>query len=629
MFHFFRVRCLLLGAGILALGVRTSLSQIVMANQVVVPCAGVSGSDASAKIQCAINALPEAGGVVDARALPDPDGSGSTNIDPGTKPVSLLLGPFNYFFHRITLRGGMEIRGLGSPGGKPGMPGSGSTITSTNTTGELFSLAPYNQHAATNVLLRGFGIFGPGNTTGCTNQAPSAKTDAFLLDANLGHDSELWYSRFEDLFICGFSGNGIYFKGNAGKGGTHQYNTFTNIIVGRAANGDSALRIEGSAYQLQFINSVFDSNCFNTCIDNSENPNIFIGALSHGPASSYPYFIKFDGMTSQGTKTLVQIDGASNISFVHPHHEQACGAYLVTYGANGVPVQTDNLIIKEASFNGNVGIGTAKTLPGGNCGGPGSGFVLKSTTSNLRGVVLNDSVYLARDQGPAPDNWIKTVQGAEIVSENNEINVVGTWNQAAQSGVMKTEGMTRVIAAAGVIDTGHLHHVVLSGTKIIHAFNSSLTPGETITFSVNSSPGASFAPGNNLSLGGHPAIFLNAGDSVTFIRNDALPESWQILAMAIGPDGGMSKAKRFPQPLRGTCPTGASPGDACTSNDLLWTTPFADNDYTVNCTLTTATGQPHLVKYSKLERGTGITLTIATDMAVAANAGADCTAQHD
>jgi hypothetical protein len=52
-----------------------------------------AGADTSVKIQNAIQALPANGGTVDARNLNDFGGVGSTVIDPGSRAVTLLLGP--------------------------------------------------------------------------------------------------------------------------------------------------------------------------------------------------------------------------------------------------------------------------------------------------------------------------------------------------------------------------------------------------------------------------------------------------------------------------------------------------------------------------------------------------------
>lgn len=82
-----------------------------------------SGTDASAKIQAAILALPASGGTVDARKLTESSSttSGSTVIDPGNgspsqtqNPVTILLGATTYNIHQIVLRANLTLIGMGS-----------------------------------------------------------------------------------------------------------------------------------------------------------------------------------------------------------------------------------------------------------------------------------------------------------------------------------------------------------------------------------------------------------------------------------------------------------------------------------------------------------------------------------
>lgn len=106
-----------------------------------------------------------------------------------------------------------------------------------------------------------------------------------------------------------------------------------------------------------------------------------------------------------------------------------------------------------------------------------------------------------------------------------------------------------------------------------------------------------------------------------------------VFVTGISPGSGF-KHQRFGGVLGGTCPTAAAIGAACTSGNLSWTSAFADNSYTVKCSLVgTMTGQPHIVNVAYQAAGAGITLTIAADTAVAANVAAagfvDCSAEHD
>lgn len=92
--------------------------------------------------------------------------------------------------------------------------------------------------------------------------------------------------------------------------------------------------------------------------------------------------------------------------------------------------------------------------------------------------------------------------------------------------------------------------------------------------------------------------------------------------------------KRFAGNLGGTCPTAAAIGAPCTSGNINWVAAFADNNYTVTCSLVGAmTAQPHIVSVSYQAAGVGITITIAADTAAAANVAptgfTDCVAVHD
>jgi hypothetical protein len=579
-----------------------------------------AGADASCKIAAAITALPANGHVVDARDLSDSGGTGACVVDPGTtKIVTILLGPYNYFFSSVVVRAGMAVIGFQSPGGD----GIGTSITSTNTSGPLFAF-PSSGNAngpAVNTTFKSFRVFGPGNTTGCTSQTPSATTDAFFFDTNVTSTSGIWYSRFEDLQICGFSGVGFHFKGNAGgSAGTNQFITFINVVGVRTIGGASAVKIEGAAYQFHFINCQFDANKLNASVDGSAPPNIFLGGVAGGGLAT-PYIIKFDGLTSQGALTAVQIDGASNVSFQHSHHEADCGVYLVTYGVNGANAPTDGLVIEDSSFNGNTGIGTVT-----NCAGAGTGYLLKTTTTKARGIVFSNNVYVGTNLGAGPDQFTwANPSGAEIVAKDNEITTVGNWNGTSQTGSLFTQGMSLVLTAANSIVTGHTHHAILTGATAIQNIVSTLAPGEQITFVANGS--VSFTAGGNLGLDSHPSVFLNAGDTASFVRQDAsltVAGAWQLVAMTSGADGGMAKHHRF-----GTsCSTTNVAGNACTTT-FSWTTAFPDASYTPVCYGVAPSGSP-ILTMSTNQIAASITVQVQAATAVVSNfGGVDCTATHD
>lgn len=154
------------------------------------------------------------------------------------------------------------------------------------------------------------------------------------------------------------------------------------------------------------------------------------------------------------------------------------------------------------------------------------------------------------------------------------------------------------------------------------------------------SPVRGILRGYDATGGGHFTNYIG-GTNAAFVTQEMLSgpstsaskpfkyESQVQFGAGIVADGGGFKQKRVASPLGGTCPTGGAAGNACTSANISWTTPFVDNNYTLTCTLNNPTNQPHMVGTTKLAAGAGFTITIATDLASAANAGADCIAVHD
>lgn len=101
--------------------------------------------------------------------------------------------------------------------------------------------------------------------------------------------------------------------------------------------------------------------------------------------------------------------------------------------------------------------------------------------------------------------------------------------------------------------------------------------------------------------------------------------------------GGGASSLKIPQILGGAslkhlrlkvgCTTAAASAATCTGPRLLWPTPFVDSNYTVSCSLSPLTGQPHII--SVQQNPFGITVTIASDRAVASTGIANCIAVHD
>lgn len=187
----------------------------------------------------------------------------------------------------------------------------------------------------------------------------------------------------------------------------------------------------------------------------------------------------------------------------------------------------------------------------------------------------------------------------------------------------------RIIDARGVIFQGGS----MSGTAFTDVFNISQTGGgltrdieilgfysaPAYTNFITNTINGFIKPGNLVS---YPPYYYDSTNTFDFDLSVRF-------LLGVSADGKGYKHKRFPSPLGGTCPTGAGIGNACTSANLTWTTAFADNNYSVTCSLDAVTNQPHLVLVTKLAAGAGVTVTIAADTAAAANAGVECVAVHD
>jgi hypothetical protein len=75
------------------------------------------------------------------------------------------------------------------------------------------------------------------------------------------------------------------------------------------------------------------------------------------------------------------------------------------------------------------------------------------------------------------------------------------------------------------------------------------------------------------------------------------------------------------------CSTRPVSGAACTSREFRWSVPFANADYTLSCTLSDVSGQPHIVGTHQTRFG--FTVTIANDRAAASTAFVQCLAVGD
>jgi hypothetical protein len=423
-------------------------------------------------VPAAVNACPSSGCVIYAVSPTVNLNLGS--FDPGSKAITLYLGPFPFTVNQITLRSGLAIIGSGV-----------TNLQSVNGNNPVFVLPQGNNSPAVHVSLSGFQV---------TGSAGNTSEDCFFLDTSSSANSGLWYSVFDSIFITQFSGVGIHVKGPVNDfASLTQWVFFNNVVAWRNPGGGNALRLEGGSFELRFRNCEFDGPLA------SDGTNIYLGNYS-GSVGGYPLSIAFEGLVSQRAALAVQINGGMNIVFTGSHHEQLAAAYQVTFSGQG----TYGLTISDSYFAANVGING------------GAGYLLNVSTSDAWGIVFARNHILGN-----PDSILPSTNFASVVYENN-------FSNSATTNVPATSGLTTQMSPAPTINIYGVHTVGLNpSTTPITTIQSGLGPGEMVTFSTFDGP-VTFASGGNIDLMGLPSLVLNG--TITFVRTDLGGLLWKPIA---------------------------------------------------------------------------------------------------
>ncbi len=444
----------------------------------------------SGGVPAAIAACPANGCVISAISPQTNLNLGS--IDPGTKAVTIYLGPYTYTVTQITLRKSLKLLGMGASGGTNGsptcsvaLPCNGTALQSANGNNPVIILPQTNSQPATNVTLSGFRILGaPGNTN----------EDAIFLDTSSSVNTGLWYSAVDDVAILGFAGIPVHIKGrlNDFQSAT-QWVTFNNVAAFRTPGGKNALRIEGAAFELRFVNCQFDGAAI------GDGTNIYLGGLAGG-RNGYPASIVFEGLVTQLAAVGVQVDGALNMSFRNSHHENLFGAYQITNANN---IGTQGLSITDCYFS-------ADTAVNG-----GAGYALNVGTTFAYNIAFTHNQIFGN-----PDSIVKGTNLASVTYQDNLY--LGPQNSPP------TSGITTQMTPAPSINILGIHTIGLNPSKTpITTIQSSLGPGETVTFYALSGYSV-FSSGGNIDLFGQSAIFVSG--SVTFVRTDLDGPKWKVVS---------------------------------------------------------------------------------------------------
>lgn len=431
-------------------------------------------------------------------------------IDPGTKAITIYLGPYTYTVKQIMLRKALKIIGMGAAGGTNGSatcsvanPCNGTSMQSINGNNPVFVIPQTNNTPVTNLLLSGFRVIGSsGNTS----------EDGFFLDTSSSVNSGLWYSTLDDVYLEGFAGIAIHVKGrSADFAAATQWVLFNNVIVFRTQGGANALRLEGATFELRFRNCEFDGQQIGDGI------NIYMGGISGG-VGGYPISIVFEGLISQLAGTAVQMNGVYNITFYASHHELLWGAYQIgdTYsiGDRGVT-------ITDSYFAGNVGANA------------GAGYDLNVTTTLAQGIIFTNNQTFG-----TPDAVVKGINLSSVVYRDN-LYLTGPLSGPP------TSGITQQISPATSINTFGVHSVGLNpSTTPITTIQSSLGPGEQITFFTLGGP-ATFGAGGNIDLMGASSVVVNG--TMTFVRVDLGGTLWKPVSQWSPPASPAPTAQAKPE----------------------------------------------------------------------------------
>lgn len=409
-------------------------------------------------------------------------------IDPGTKAITIYLGPYTYTVKQITLRKALKIIGMGASGGANSAACNpicnGTTLQSVNGNSPVFVLPQTNSSAVSNVLLSGFRVYGSaGNTS----------EDGFFLDTSSTLIGGLWFSTFDDIYLQGFAGIAIHIRGrNNDFGSMCQWLLFNNVVAFRTQGGGNALRLEGSSFELRFRNCEFDGQAV------GDGVNIYMGGESGG-ISAYPLSIAFEGLVSQNAATAVQIDGGVHINFYGSHHEQLWGAYQIN---NSFGIWTQGVTITDSYFAGDVG------------NNAGSGYLLNITTTLAKGISFTHNSMFGH-----PDSVVKGTNLSSVAYQDNMYQPV-IYEDVGQGteNVPPTSGISMQLAPAAIINIQGAHSIALNpSTAPITTIRSTLGPGEIVTFFTFAGP-VIFSSGGNINLMGSASVTLNG--SITFIRED-------------------------------------------------------------------------------------------------------------
>lgn len=243
------------------------------------------------------------------------------SFDPGTKSVTLLLGPYAYSVTQLVLESSMRVIGSGI-----GTSAASATILQASSPSTDAIVLSSAHQPILNVDLENFILGG----------ATSNTTQFGIHMVASGSGNGIWYSSFKNLCIGGcaglpaFGGGTIVFDATASSS-INQFLDFDMVQGYRAATGN-ALKLVGTNAQFTFNNCEFDGAGPLGVITNDGGTNIIIAASSGSAGSNS---ITFNTLTTQKAGVAINIAGSSDITLLATHFEVDNGAILINPGPQG------------------------------------------------------------------------------------------------------------------------------------------------------------------------------------------------------------------------------------------------------------------------------------------------------
>jgi hypothetical protein len=439
-------------------------------------------------LQGAFAACPAAGCIIDMTGNSTTSALTLGTFDPGTTPVMILLGPYNYTVTQITVRTDLAIIGSGKFAS-----GVGTQITQATNNVAPFVLGStlYPGNVAVGARFEHFTL----------TPAASSTTDGFsmvaLTDSN-GKGGGLWYSTFSDLSIAsgaaGFGRNAIRLDsatnpGTAPNYSTDQFDSFRDVVAYRGTNGPPVLMITGAfTGQMSFENCEFDGNIVGGAPADTGATNYNIRIDSGGSTVLYPYSIVMRNVTSQGasgtagatSSSAIYLGGVNSFSCFGCHFENDNGAITEVLGPSG---HGDNMgVLLDSSY---------MSQSVGQNGGT-SGFIVSMDNNST--LELRNTAYHG-----TPDNLCIGTGCTNFLRSSGNINALSgiyePWNDIfEQFQCTMAAGACTAVTLTHIYTNGHMACTATPSTSGSGVLSVAITigsiPSTYATATVSSSNGA-------------------------------------------------------------------------------------------------------------------------------------------